>query len=505
MISGEENISYSILNCLSECLLIVGNDGVILFYNESSLEYPQIDTELLRPGMRISDIFPADWATMIERVIQRVAVNGISQTSELEYRDTEDRSFFFEVVYNPVPEQSEQTTKVCIMIREITHLKTFEKRTIQLLRDYTNLIENANALIFGVDSREYVTEWNKECTRLTLFNKNDVLARKIVHIVDPSCHENLSLLLTKVLSGKAVSNQELLIKSKEAEPLTVLVNITPKMNDLGNPVGAMFVGQDITELSEYRKSLEQRVKDRTEKLKQALQKEKELVDVKNRFVSIASHEFKIPLTSIQRFVESIKKNPKLRKNDVKELNDIERQVAHMRELLEDILALEKGEVAKLKANYQAMELISFLRELVEEVERTTQYTHRIATEFSHPVIEMKSDDKLLRNIFINLLSNAIKFSSDNNKVELSVKATDTEVKITVTDYGIGIHEDDMNKIFEPFNRGSNVGNIKGTGLGLSIVKKAVETLGGQITIESVLNRGTTIEIKLMKNNHSAEV
>jgi signal transduction histidine kinase len=133
---------------------------------------------------------------------------------------------------------------------------------------------------------------------------------------------------------------------------------------------------------------------------------------------------------------------------------------------------------------------------MEEVLDSTRHTHYIVHEFDPSEIQVEADEKLLRNIFVNLVSNAIKFSPNEKQIELFVKQHDKVVEITITDHGIGIEPKDLTRVFEPFNRGSNVQDIKGTGLGLSIVKKAVETMEGTLTIKSEPGIGTTITINL---------
>src|SRR5690606_15169522 len=239
--------------------------------------------------------------------------------------------------------------------------------------------------------------------------------------------------------GSPVYNFELNVRDKHQASLTLLVNVTPRVNEKGDVVGALFVGQDITELSGYRYSLEQQVRDRTEKLKRAVEKERELINIKNRFVSMASHEFRTPLSSIEYAVGAVRSGATLRANEITALDSINRQVDLMKSMLEDILVLEKGENQKIKASYQSFDLISFLNDLSEEVLISRQRSHHVEKSMSHRRINVVCDNKLLRNIFINLLTNAMKFSPGSDRIQLQVNLIDNVwVEVVVKDFGIGI-------------------------------------------------------------------
>jgi PAS domain S-box-containing protein len=488
-----------IFNQVNESMFILNGSGEILFFNKSAEKLqPLLKTKFQR-GQRFTDVVSSERREFVSSILSHVKTGKRSQTSEAEYKDDTGRSFYFEVTYHPILNKNNDTSQIFVVSREITHEKTFERKTIELVNELSNLIENANALIFSVDTREYVTEWNKECMRITFFDKNEVLAQKSSHIVDSKSEFVFRNIVARVLEGEAVSNQEISMKIKDGGTIKVLANATPKINSSKNVIGILFVGQDITELSNYRSSLEQKVKDRTEKLKEALEKEKEFVELKNRFVSVASHEFKIPLSSISAAVSAIRKHSDLTATDLKKLEGIEKQAGYMRSLLDDILSLKKSETGQLKPNYSSINIVGFIEKLTSEILDSTQHSHYIITDFPKIPLQIESDEKLLRNIFTNLISNAIKFSPQQKQVEITVRIKGQEVEVVVVDHGIGIEKNDLSRVFEPFNRGSNASGIKGTGLGLSIVKRAIETLGGELAIESEPGKGTTMIVTLKIN------
>jgi PAS domain S-box-containing protein len=490
----DDIINDQILDELPESLILLDDEGKVLYYNKGAASLEQLTQKPFKKGVDFTELVSLERKETVTNILKTVRSNRILQVSEAEYKDASGRSYFFEVTYKPIQIGGTNQINICVISHDITHHKTFEKKSIQLLEEITRLIEDANALIFSVDSREYITEWNKECIRLTHYEKNEVLAQKIGLVIDEQSQQDFAAVFKNVISGASVSNQEFLIRTKDQNRVTVLVNATPKFTSSKNVVGALFVGQDITELSQYRFSLEEKVKDRTEELKQALAKEKELVELKNKFVSVASHEFKIPLSAIDSSVSFLKGSSSLPPEERLRLNNIETQVGHMKSLLEDVLTIKKSDDNKLKATYKKINLIDFLNKLSDEVVEGSRNTHEIHKQFSSPEIMIDSDEKLLRNIFLNIMSNAIKFSPQRNSINLSVDLIGSKIQIKVADQGIGIDEQDLKRVFEPFNRGSNASEIKGTGLGLSIVKRAVETLSGTLDVNSALNKGTTVTV-----------
>jgi len=179
------------------------------------------------------------------------------------------------------------------------------------------------------------------------------------------------------------------------------------------------------------------------------------------------------------------------------LNSIEKHVQHMTALLDDVLTYEKSESNKIKLDFSKIELHDFLNKIIEGLNYYESKSNcSIQTDFSHIPLIMISDERLLRSILTNLLTNAIKFSPDRERVFLTVKGSGHQLIIIVRDEGIGIDEDEIEKVFEPFLRGRSAASIQGTGLGLSIVKKSVQLLNGTIHVKSTLGEGTTFTVAI---------
>lgn len=246
-------------------------------------------------------------------------------------------------------------------------------------------------------------------------------------------------------------------------------------------------------LQEALKELEKSQKEVSE----ALNKEKELNEIKSRFVSLASHEFRTPLSTVLSSAALISRYTQTDEQDKrdKHIKRIKDSVKHLNDLLEDFLSLGKLDEGRIKAETVAFNVKEFLEEVIDEMKSTLKVGQSISQTYTGENVFV-TDKRLLKNILINLLGNAIKFSSEHVVIWFEVHHEEDNLAFSVRDQGVGISEEDQQHLFSSFYRGKNAINIEGTGLGLHIVKRYVDLLKGNILLESKLNSGTTIKVKL---------
>lgn len=236
-----------------------------------------------------------------------------------------------------------------------------------------------------------------------------------------------------------------------------------------------------------------------EELRRALQKEKEIGELRNRFMSIVSHEFRTPLAVILTSSELLERYGDRLSPERKATGHqtIKKQVEHLSQMMDDISVIIRAESGKLQFNPTPIDMKQVCKELLEEMHLTVGMAHHLVFESDGDFDHMPIDYTLLNHILKNLLTNAIKYSPEGGEVRLRLGRRGTHtILLEVSDNGIGIPADDQTHLFEPYFRASNVGNISGTGLGLRIVKDAVELHGGTIRIESEVGKGTTFTIYL---------
>ncbi|WP_426589689.1 PAS domain-containing sensor histidine kinase [Mucilaginibacter sp. R-33] len=263
-------------------------------------------------------------------------------------------------------------------------------------------------------------------------------------------------------------------------------------------------------LKEYALHLEELVEERTISLKHSvsellqakeevslsLEKEKELGQMKSRFVSMASHEFRTPLSSIQLSAILVEKyaqqfsNPNISKHIAK----IKTSVGNLTGILNDFLSLEKLEAGKVEPVFAEFNLVKFGEEITEEMQLVAKQNQNIIYQHTGTTSVFKLDPALLKNCIINLISNAIKYSGENTFIEFNTEVASDQLVVVVKDNGIGIPENDQKHLFEAFFRAHNTGNISGTGLGLNIVARYVGLINGTVQFESKVNYGTSFTL-----------
>lgn len=489
------DVLKDILDNLNDGIVIVDPSGqVVLFNNEALRIRKSISDQPLTVGRHITDFVPESRRVAVIDILKSIKRQKKSIRTSSEYRTCHGGSVFLETHFVPVLGSRRELKYVNIVSQDVTNRKLFEKKIRAASADFNNLLEQAHAIIFSVDSRGYVVDWNNHCVELTGFEKHEVLSQQVCETL-ASDASSFNALMEKMLANEPVGNWEFSMKTKSGGEVIAMFSATPRVNANGHVIGATLVGQDITELTAHRRLLEQQIRSQTAELQEVLQKEKEVVEMKSRFVSIASHEFRSPLSSIDYAASFIKQN--VATINKKKLNEkvevIEKHVNHMSHLLEDVLTFSRNEPGKIRLIPTRIQLDDFFANVVEEVTCLFKHSHHVCVS-TNELGTLISDEKLLRNIVINLLSNAIKFSPGKEEVSLNVIDEGHFITVEVRDEGVGIPEDELNLIFEPFVRGKDVESIQGTGLGLSIVKKAVDLLQGTIRVKSKPGKGSVFKV-----------
>ncbi len=372
-----------------------------------------------------------------------------------------------------------------------------ERDLVGNLLDTTNsLINNfvgavldiANTLVVVLDPEGRILNCNPTFANTTLYSLSDIKNKYLWDIFDHS--ENLGQLQAAFKKIRASSNsntKECFWKRKDGKSRYFSWSHINIQNPDGSIAYIVGTGVDITEqkLAEA-------------EIIKSLQKEKELNELKSSFISIASHEFRNPLTTILMSAEILENfsSQLSEERKIEEFYRIKNTIKSLTNLMDDILIISKAESRFQQFNPSWLDLKKFCKEIVEEIQRSIGSQHEIVFTSQGIFNLCYIDETLLQHILINLLSNAIKYSSEQGMVYFEVKSQNEEAIFKITDSGIGIPVEDQKLIFTSFHRARNVRKIQGTGLGLSIVKKMVELHGGKISFESQVGVGTTFTVIL---------
>ena len=288
------------------------------------------------------------------------------------------------------------------------------------------------------------------------------------------------------ITERKVSEQKLVTQKEQLEKVTSDIR---KLNvELENKFGerTLILQEALQELE--RSQME---------LSEALSKEKELNEIKSRFVSMASHEFRTPLSTVLSSAALLSRYTQTEDQDKREkhIRRIKESVKHLNDLLEDFLNLGKLEEGRVFTHVAKFNVKEQVTDVIDEIKLMLKEGQDMILNYQGDEYFI-TDNRLLKNILLNLLSNAIKFSDEGKQIYITVNNSGSDMIVEVKDQGIGIAKEDMQHMFSTFYRGRNAVNIQGTGLGLHIVRRYVNLLKGDINMESELNEGTTINIAL---------
>lgn len=283
--------------------------------------------------------------------------------------------------------------------------------------------------------------------------------------------------------------QDILLQQKELEKMT------SDMRKLNTQLEAK-----VEERTTILKEALQKLEESQQELSEALDQEKQLSEIKSRFVSMASHEFRTPLSTVLSSASLLTKYTKTEEQDKRDrhISKIKGSVKHLNDILEDFLSLGKLDEGKVATNHTEFDLQELITETIEEIRGLLKEGQQADYLHSGSTIAY-TDKKLLKNILINLLTNAIKFSDEGALIHIKSKITGGIAEVSVVDKGIGIGKDEQEHLFSSFFRAKNAMNIQGTGLGLHIVKRYLDLLNGNVHLQSELDKGTTITFQIPIN------
>lgn len=384
-----------------------------------------------------------------------------------------------------------------------------------LRRQHQLILNSVGEGIYGLDTQGNTTFVNPAAASLIGWEPSDLIGKSMHDILHHSrpdgsfypreqCHIYAAF---KEGTVRRVDNEVFWRKDGSSFPVEYIS--TPIHNENGELVGSVVTFRDITQrkLSEYmlqqaNEELEQRVTERTSELSKANVKLRQLNEDRSRFVSMVCHEFRNPLNNIAFSVSSLKRydNKLSPSQKIEYLSDVETNIERMTQMTNELLVIGEIEVKGINIALDTLNLVDFCQELTTEFVQTYP-NYQIPFDSKISSLEAEIDQRLLRSILINILINAVRYSENIFLIQFKLFTSNNHAIFVIKDWGIGIPEDDLNNIFEPFHRGKNVSNIPGTGLGLNIVKSFISLIDGTIDVTSKINQGTRVVIKVPLQNH----
>lgn len=335
---------------------------------------------------------------------------------------------------------------------------------------------------------------NESETESEVYNRNG--EKKIIAWKTAPIFDQKNNILSTISSGIDITLR------KEAEDKIKILNIElenrveARTEELADAVNQLLnINKQLQFEIKERKNIEQVLRENEQQLRNAYEKERELNELKSRFVSMASHEFRTPLSTILSSADLIEAY--IRENEqekrTKHTQRIKSSVANLTSILNDFLSISKLEEGKTTIQPREVDINELIEEIHEEVQGLLKSNQKILIQKKITQLFV-TDRNIVKNVLLNLISNAIKYSADGSKIFFLVALENHQLEITIRDQGIGIPEEEQEHLFTRFFRAHNAEHIQGTGLGLNIVKRYLDLLNGSINFKSVINQGTEFNI-----------
>ena len=492
------------------------------------LGYPSAEALYADPArtLRAQPLTPAEWATLHERVLREGHYE-----EDMEVRRQAGGSFWAHVEVTDLLLDGHQY--LLVRLTDTDRLHTAEHYLAQSVGRFEAVFAHATIGIIVCNRPGAIVLANEQAHRQFGYPPLGLLATDIEALVpgtDGAAHARLRAFFNARPQVRAMGEgRNLLARRRDGSVFPVEISLSYFHQDEELYVVAYII--DVTVKREAERellaqhqhvaalnaALEQKVADRTHalattlsqlekrttELAQALATEQELGELKSRFVSMASHEFRTPLTAVLTSAALVEKYPLTEQQPqrLRHLARIRTSVKNLTDILEEFLSVGKLEAGRLTLRPEQVRLPALLQEAVAEVQGLRRPGQRIELHLDSPD-PLWLDGSLLRKILVNLLSNALKYSGHDTTVTVRGTAHHGQLTLQVQDHGMGIAPEDQEHLFERFFRARNAANVPGTGLGLYIITKYLELMGGTISLQSTLAVGTTFTLTLPYENHS---
>ncbi|WP_416668552.1 PAS domain S-box protein [Egbenema bharatensis] len=395
--------------------------------------------------------------------------------------------FWVEFSVVPVADKTGWYTHWIAVQRDISERKHSEQALRRSEERFRSLIENALDIIAILDTDATIHYISPSVEKILNYKAIDLIGKSFFELIHPDDFVDICHGIANAVQNPEVAQIIEFRYQHQDGSWRTLEAISQQCVYDADLTRIVVNSRDITE------------RKRLEEVRLALEREKELSILKNRFFSMASHEFRTPLSTALAAAQLLQKSPHTWEDPEKRSRNlvrIQESVKTMVQLLDDILTINRAEAGKLEFNPQWLDLEKFCRQFAEEIRLSHRTRCTLTFTCDGRWTQAFLDQKLLRSILGNLLSNAMKYSPEASQIQFSLHFAEKIAQLQIQDQGIGISDKDQRQLFEPFHRGSNVRNIPGTGLGLAVVKKCVDLHNGTIALCSSVGQGTTVTVTL---------
>ncbi len=489
------NVFRILSEAISEGIIIVNKQQVIVATNESANQLFGYDEKEL-DGESLEILIPQKYhrvhSSHVKGFLKESGKRKMGYGRDLYGLRKDGTSFPVEVGLNPF--SIYDNDYVMALITDIS----VRKKAEQELKHWANIFnESLNEIfIFDADTLRFINA-NKGAQNNIGFNLDELINLTPVDIKPEYTEVQFRAYIKPLIDGTQPKLTFVTThQRKDGSTYPVEVHLQPSKTTGRDTLVAIIL--DITERVNYTEKLEKTVKERTYQLQEALHKEKELNELKTKFLSLVSHEFKTPLSGILTSSTLIGKYTETEQQDkrTKHVYTIQNKVKYLNNIINDFLSIERLDSGKVNYKFSQFSLSKVINEVIYDANMLLKEGQKIVYPDDIDDIVIEFDEKILELILTNLVNNAIKYSPENTTIKVNAKAVNDEMTIDVIDAGIGIPEKEQKFVFNRYFRAENALLSQGTGIGLNIVKSHLENLGGTIAFTSKQNKGTTFVITI---------
>ena len=475
----------------------LNHSPLFLFAQDSNLRYiwvynpPTGLTENTWIGQKETDIWHPHSAEKLIQLKQSVLNTGVG-IRQLQPLEIKGETRYFDFSVQPLRNSQGKVVGVTGVAIDITQHQQAEIALRQSEEWFRCIFEEAPIGIATIDLDTYqFLRVNRVFRQMLGYSEAEFINLTLADITHPDDWVKDMEVIDKILCNQMSSHQvEKRYLKKNGDAIWGRLTVTFLCDQKGRYCYSLGMVEDITDRKQ------------AEEMRLALETEKLLRSLQLRFFSMASHEFRTPLSTILVTIQLLKAytDDWPVEKRIRNLERIEKTAKNMTQLLDDILTLNRAETGKLDLKPVAISLIPFFQEILAETSEIATYNHEFQFAKSQERTDIIMDKMILHRVLVTVLENAIKYSPEGGLISLKIHPTEMGVILEIQDQGMGIPAEDQPYLFEPFYRGRNVGNIPGTGLGLAVTKKCLDLQNGTIKVSSQEGAGTTVIVTLKHQN-----
>lgn len=495
---NKSNVLGMLSDVISEGIIIVNEQQQITASNKAANKMFAYEAEELI-GKPLEILIPKQSRTkhdtLVSGFISKSKARQMGQGLDLMGLRKDGGEFPLEISLSPF--ELDQKKYVLALVMDITERKKAE----QTIDYWFQIFDESLNEIFVFDAESFLFVNVNRGARLNLgYSMEELYKMSVLDIKPEVTMEAMRRLVSPLLSKR---KQKVVFESvhKRKDGTTYPVEVHLQLSSIGKRQVCVAIVLDITERKNYTQQLENTVEERTQQLREALKAEKKLNELKTKFLSLVSHEFKTPLTSILTSTSLLSKYTDSDQQDKrdKHISTIKSKVKYLDNILTDFLSIERLESGKVNYTLSSFPLSKLINEVVYDSNTLLKEGQRIRYPNNIDGIVVEFDEKILELALSNLVHNAIKYSPEDTTIELKVSQEGEQLKIEVVDEGFGIPPEDQPFVFDRYFRATNVLTVQGTGIGLNTVRQHMHNLNANITFKSKLGEGSIFTLHIPLN------